>query len=783
MKKNIFALTLLALTAVGITSCEDMLTGDMDRNVGIEEVASDTLYSYWGIYKSVLKVAERYVILGECRGDMVSGTEYVSDSISAILNFGKDNTAKDGSCRFLKAADFYHIINSCNAYIQNADITALTGLNRPRMLNEYAQIVTIRAWAYMQLVLAYGRVPYFEKPMLSTADMEEFRNATQYVDANTLASTHAVQMVDEVRHIPSIFAEDPTSVIAYPDYGIYGGYSASDPNIIAYASQCIFPQDVVLGDIYLLSAQGQGSEADYRKAAQYYYNFFNSEKGGTLSQFNSYCRLRKDRTTDQFHQGADVWTYMFRSISQANSNNEVVTVIPSSKSKLNGVVFSAMNELFGFDQIRSVKGDSTGTGTITFDINFQHQLDASTAYKTLNKNQDFEIYVGNSDGESKCLVNKGAGDARYRMTTYDITDTKTGSMNPINFVMKQNANFAFSTTYPVIYRKGSIWLHFAEALNGAGFPGYAFAILRHGLIGADKWVPKDADSYDYVSFIYFDPTDQDETGAPIVVVNPNDPDVTFKFYDPTTATEETTPQIYDDYKQFFDERLHAGLEPLKGKKHEDSIKYVNQHMVAETDKKEYQAKTGIVCKYISQEETEAAAKAENSLFLNFNTQFLRGETKTNNFTFYWGVDEYQDNSKSGTSSHAGGVSVGIHARGCGFLKLEEKETQYNYVNQINRMRQRYAGSTDEWTEKQVYNPANKREVQEAIAALILEELGLETAFEGNRFFDLLCYSRMIGGQKGVERVAKMISERGGSSDGALYSYLLNSANWYFKLPQ
>ena len=74
MKKNIFALTFLALTTVGFTSCEDMLTGDMDRNVGIEEVASDTLYSYWGIYKSVQQVAERYVILGECRGDMVSGT-------------------------------------------------------------------------------------------------------------------------------------------------------------------------------------------------------------------------------------------------------------------------------------------------------------------------------------------------------------------------------------------------------------------------------------------------------------------------------------------------------------------------------------------------------------------------------------------------------------------------------------------------------------------------------------------------------------------------------------
>jgi hypothetical protein len=61
-------------------------------------------------------------------------------------------------------------------------------------------------------------------------------------------------------------------------------------------------------------------------------------------------------------------------------------------------------------------------------------------------------------------------------------------------------------------------------------------------------------------------------------------------------------------------------------------------------------------------------------------------------------------------------------------------------------------------------------------------MGLETAFEGNHFFDLLCYSRMIGGQKGVDRVAKMISERSGTTNSSLYSHLQNSGNWYFKLP-
>ena len=40
------------------TSCKDMLTPDSERHA--YEVAKDTLYSYWGILKSLQNIAERY---------------------------------------------------------------------------------------------------------------------------------------------------------------------------------------------------------------------------------------------------------------------------------------------------------------------------------------------------------------------------------------------------------------------------------------------------------------------------------------------------------------------------------------------------------------------------------------------------------------------------------------------------------------------------------------------------------------------------------------------------
>ena len=141
------------------TSCEDMLKPDSERHQ--YEVAQDTLYSYWGILKSLQNIAERYVILNECRGDLIGASPYVSDSIAAIMNFGQngyEEKYEDGACSYLRASDFYHVINSCNAYLAMCDTFLMTGMDQKYMIKEYAQVEAVRAWTYMQLVNAYGEV-------------------------------------------------------------------------------------------------------------------------------------------------------------------------------------------------------------------------------------------------------------------------------------------------------------------------------------------------------------------------------------------------------------------------------------------------------------------------------------------------------------------------------------------------------------------------------------------------------------------------------------------------
>lgn len=744
MKKNIISLLLLALvTSVTFSSCEDMLTGDMDRNLEADEVAVDTLYGYWGILRSLQGIAERYVILGECRGDLVDGTAYVQDSIHAILDFSQGSNAQDGTNCYHRISDFYHVINSCNAFMANCNVAKVTGTNQSVMLKEYAQVAAIRAWVYMQLVLTYGTVPYFETPMLSTADMEAFRNAEQWVNADNLASTGVVALLEELRNVP------------VPDYGQYGRTS-----IVAYASQCVFPQNLVLADIYLLAANNGAGKAYYAQAAQHYYDFLNTQKGGPLLANQLYVLLDKNRMTDQYMEYIDSYMSMFNNKNTTSANNEIVTVIPSSVNKLWGRVLRDINELFGFTTSISVSTsteDTTTTATVSLRRNYERQLAASQAYKDLNKAQKFEAYIG-MEGNYNCTELVGAGDARSYVVTEDYTDYDKGGQDQVNFVMKQCPYQRFSTTYPVIYRKGNIWLRFAEALNGAGFPGYAFAILRHGLCGNEDWLPMDSTEYDPI-FNYIDPLEDLAPGMP------------YTLYPTRDALIES---------------LSAGLDTLETEA--DSLAFINAHTASTVVAYQpwiNETNSNIVCNYISKDEM---LEAQNYGFFNFRTNYLRGSENNKTIRLYGGVTEYTLSNSIDYTNPNGSVSMGIHARGCGQLKWDERAkeegidggTSYNFVNQVNL--QLAAIGEPALTAEQIYsNDATYRhKVQQAIAGLILDEMALETAFEGSRFYDLLCYSRFVDG--GVEKVARKIANRSGSFDGGLYGRLLDQRNWYLPRP-
>lgn len=732
------------------TSCEDMLTSDSERHS--YEVAEDTLYSYWGILKSLQNVAERYVILGECRGDLVTSTGYVSDTIAAIVNFGQNGTAaryKDGACKYLKASDYYHIINSCNAYIAHCDTFQTTGTNQKYMIKEYAQVQAIRAWTYMQLVQVYGEVPFYTEPLLTTKDIDDFWNS-DYPTAN------AGNLVDLLG--PELInMEFVEKIYGFPQYNQYGRTSA-----VCHSSLCMFPVSIVLGDLYLM----EGSAASCAKAAQHYYNYLNTEIGGPLLT-NTYCTASlNDRSPlpNYAHSG----TVPYTSRGKTAKNNEAITCIPSSTNKLWGTVLTDVNRLFGFDSeisVGTIENDNASNEddeTLTISsVRLSRQEDpelvASAGYDTLAMKQDYEIYIGDNENPDMAIIKTmpNVGDARQYWNNRLIYMNDLEKMDTMYYVMKQNPSTSFTTVYPMVYRKTGVWLRFAEAINRAGYPSYAFAVLKNGLCNNDYWYPDTKTDYAIKDSLWY------------AVYN----DSIYLPYNIPVGEEINDSTMPSNICKTKAELIAAIAE------HPDSLTAADVTMgfIGLSTQNYTEDNCTQTCYYLDKREVE---KSKGIDYMNFMTRYMRSSTTSTSYHIKQELRGDRVSSLSYPSSVMADnyITTGVHARGGGRIKYDDRNSSYNYVPQVIKKVKENTGL--DITKEDIYSGNYDAEVQDAVEDLIIDECALELAFEGNRFFDLMRVAR----RRGTDYLASRVAKRNGTMDAAMRSFLQIEKNWYLPLP-
>ena len=169
---RVMAMLCLSAVAMGTTtSCSDFFEQDSERIIYADDShlnnATDTLYSVAGILGKLQALADRTILLGELRGDLVDINKNTSADLRNVALFNiDDNNA------YNKPSDYYAVINNCNYYIANADTALKNNRNEKIFMKEYTAVKGIRAWTYLQLALNYGKVPFVTEPILTKEQAE-----------------------------------------------------------------------------------------------------------------------------------------------------------------------------------------------------------------------------------------------------------------------------------------------------------------------------------------------------------------------------------------------------------------------------------------------------------------------------------------------------------------------------------------------------------------------------------------------------------------------------------
>ena len=427
MKKNIknTRILFLILCVIGTSSCSDMFETE-SKSVVFDHTlstANDSLYSALGILGQMQKLSERYVLMGELRGDLMSATEDAVEAIQEVANFNVSP-----SNIYCDVTDYYSVINNCNYAITYMD-TSLVNFDTKEMLPEFAAIKTMRAWTYWQLALLRGDVQWMTEPI---------------TDLGQSNAEYPVKTIDE---LAEMLIEDlvPYIGIRELDYGFIGDYSSQ---------KYFIPLDLLLGDLYLyLNRYDEAAQAYYRYIYNHnvtvtwnYVTRFTSEGNFSSSTFiSSYsgemlCGLPSHEDPTGYHPELIRLAFNFKpSVVPAASFVDSMALKPS---------FYRLND--GQQGLEAVcVGDQRGQGLTNGG--------GSTPVS-------YGVYAEGYD--TKTLIAKYMNCAK----SHSGSDPQNEYVNGLTY-----------TNIVPLYRNSMVYLRLAEALNRSGRPSLALAVMRYGL--------------------------------------------------------------------------------------------------------------------------------------------------------------------------------------------------------------------------------------------------------------------------------------------------------------
>lgn len=510
--KNYIVALALGLFGLGLaTSCDDMLDYEDGASTAVGKLdnPSDTATYVLGIISKMQALGVRTNILGEVRGDLVEVLSNATSDMKNIANFDfSDRTALNNN-RFNQPSDYYSVINNCNTFLRYVDTqketTQPNGLDengnikyRKLFEREYAVVKLIRAWVYLQLAINYGEnIPFQTEPVLTISEAMENPNRKNMVEIIDWFLNN-----DNLEECRDIIDEQ-----GYPHWSQgAGSFIAS-----CHYMNLFFPGDVVIGDLYLWRAVLNKSKDDALNAARHYYHYLstrNKNAGymvytgweGVSWNFNNgaYDAVNDTYnptgyTVNLSHPGG-----MIGSQSTYNFENEVVSVLLMDTASSEGN-YNMLNKYY-----TSNYDGAFEPACIKPSNRLKELTDTTTycgGYTTLNNRIEGDtIFSKDKNGKETIVYSEAfrtqhaTGDLRYvNFIDEDATiyDEDEGQV----FTIRNRKHSDSDAKHVTVYRLTEVFLKLAEAMNYAGYPHYANAILSFGVNDEtmDAWILPNSD--------------------------------------------------------------------------------------------------------------------------------------------------------------------------------------------------------------------------------------------------------------------------------------------------